>query len=460
MTETNNYKDEMAKKLEEGIKGVLESENFKNYLRTMSKHYKNGYSSSNSVLIYSQAKDASFVMGFEAWKEYGRSVKKGAKAIKIFAPSFAYEKKEGQLFNSIKAALKKDIKTKGRAEYASYRLGQSNFIFTMQHNGLYSLMISGKSVARFTGDEDLKRFIKSNILGKVPVYFRSSNIFDIKDTYEPEFLWLQKGKFKDKDLVLSDDGKPIKTSKGLYKVKNTAERRAKLNTSLDFSIKEIDDKKAKLLFSCLKSFSEKRGVPLSVQVIKRDGVDGYYQRPNENGEQKIVISNKLEASEKVAVAFHEIAHSILHKDLEGLANKMSLKEVNVHLREIQAEATAFMSASFFGIDTSTSSFNYLSMHTLGKDLTDFKISLDYIHNTSKEILNSVEKELELLGYNMKLEPKEDLDLTERKELKYSDIMKIRSDLDKNLIDNSISVARDDNEASNDLELDEDLEMEM
>ncbi len=457
MTEKNKYNEEMAKKIEEGIKDVLESENFKNFLKTSSNFYVNKYSFSNSFLIYLSDKKASYVMGFEAWKEYGRSVKKGAKALQILAPSFAYEKVEGQLFKTIKASLEKDIKTTPKDSYASYRLGQSNFIFTMQHNGIYSLMIRGKSVARFLGDEDLKKFINNNVLGKVPVYFRYSNVFDVSSTYEPEFLWLKKGKFKEEDLALDENGKPIKTARGLYKVINTEERKSKFNKKLDFSVKAIDNKKAEVLFTCLKNFSEKRGIPLRVEEIKRAGVAGYYMRPNDIEEEKIVISDKLNPTQKVSVTFHEVAHSILHKDLDKLAKKMGLDSLDTHIKEIQAEATAYMSASRFGIDTSTKSFNYLSMHTLGKDLADVKISLEYIHNTSKMILTEIEKELDSLGYTMNLEPKEEIKvISESEELKYSDFKNMKSDLNKCLV----SFSLDKTEIDNENELEEDLELEM
>lgn len=71
-------------KIEEGVKNVFESENYKNYLKFLSKFY--NYSSNNCLLIMSQCPDASMVAGMNFWKSASRTVKKGEKAIQILAP--------------------------------------------------------------------------------------------------------------------------------------------------------------------------------------------------------------------------------------------------------------------------------------------------------------------------------------------------------------------------------------
>ena len=77
---------EITDRLEQGITELFDSERYKDYLRVMSKFH--NYSFRNTLLIAMQAPDASLVAGFNAWKNtHGRSVKKGEKGIKIFAPS-------------------------------------------------------------------------------------------------------------------------------------------------------------------------------------------------------------------------------------------------------------------------------------------------------------------------------------------------------------------------------------
>ena len=60
------------------------SEFFRQYLETVSKFWK--YSYHNQLLIARQMPDASRIAGFRKWREMGRWVKKGSKAIKILAP--------------------------------------------------------------------------------------------------------------------------------------------------------------------------------------------------------------------------------------------------------------------------------------------------------------------------------------------------------------------------------------
>ena len=77
---------EITKKLEEGLKELFESEQYKKYLNTMSKFH--NYSYNNSILILLQKPDATMIAGYKSWeKNFKRHVKKGEKGIKILAPT-------------------------------------------------------------------------------------------------------------------------------------------------------------------------------------------------------------------------------------------------------------------------------------------------------------------------------------------------------------------------------------
>lgn len=76
--------------LEKGITDLFQSDNYRNYLRTMSKF--TSYSVNNTLLISMQKPDATTVAGYNTWKQLNRQVVKGAKAIKIIAPC-PYKKK-------------------------------------------------------------------------------------------------------------------------------------------------------------------------------------------------------------------------------------------------------------------------------------------------------------------------------------------------------------------------------
>ena len=82
---------ELTDMLESGIRDVFSGDKFKEMLEVMSKFH--DYSVNNTILIARQMPDATVVAGFNQWKkDFGRSVLKGAKGIKILAPN-AYKTK-------------------------------------------------------------------------------------------------------------------------------------------------------------------------------------------------------------------------------------------------------------------------------------------------------------------------------------------------------------------------------
>lgn len=81
----------ITEKLEKGIQNLFESDNFKHYLKTLSKFHH--YSLGNTILIAMQKPDATLVAGYTSWqKNFQRHVKKGEKGISILAPT-PYKKK-------------------------------------------------------------------------------------------------------------------------------------------------------------------------------------------------------------------------------------------------------------------------------------------------------------------------------------------------------------------------------
>ena len=83
MSQSQHIK-EITDKLEQGVKDLFESDNYKNYLKTMSRF--TSYSLNNTLLIAMQKPDATLVASYGTWKHFNRQVLKGSKAIKIIAP--------------------------------------------------------------------------------------------------------------------------------------------------------------------------------------------------------------------------------------------------------------------------------------------------------------------------------------------------------------------------------------
>jgi len=76
--------DDVLRRLKSGVDSIQESENFREFLLTMSKFH--DYSIGNLILIMLQKPDATRVAGFTTWKDLGRYVRKGEKGISILAP--------------------------------------------------------------------------------------------------------------------------------------------------------------------------------------------------------------------------------------------------------------------------------------------------------------------------------------------------------------------------------------
>ncbi len=70
--------------LERGIDGILDSEGFANYLKTMARFHT--YSFTNVALIVAQRPEATEVAGYKTWQKVGRQVRKGEKGMIIFVP--------------------------------------------------------------------------------------------------------------------------------------------------------------------------------------------------------------------------------------------------------------------------------------------------------------------------------------------------------------------------------------
>ena len=86
----------LESEMKKGIESILNSDNYKHYLSVMNSFH--AYSINNTLLIYAQCQKLGFtptyIKGFQSWKKLNRFVKKGAKAIKIYAPVHIHYVKE------------------------------------------------------------------------------------------------------------------------------------------------------------------------------------------------------------------------------------------------------------------------------------------------------------------------------------------------------------------------------
>jgi antirestriction protein ArdC len=85
--------EQMSEHLAAAVASIQGSDEFAAYLRTQARFHR--YSVRNTLLILMQCPHATRVAGYRAWQSLGRQVRKGEKAIRIYAP-MTFRAKEGQ----------------------------------------------------------------------------------------------------------------------------------------------------------------------------------------------------------------------------------------------------------------------------------------------------------------------------------------------------------------------------
>lgn len=405
-TKTSTSREEQMeavyKEILDGVQSVMNSDTFRNFLDTNSQLLRNkNYSLNNIMLTYMQRPDASYLMGYEGWKEFGRQVKQGAKGIQILVPYFAYEREKDGFFYSIKNRLKTQLKENPELAVASTAIGKSSLAFTLNRNGIMGWKLNGREMGILT-EEQAKRFFDQKVLGKIPVGYRSGTVFDEKDVFIPNRLWIKRG-FKKEDMVRDENGTAIKNRKGEYWIENTQERIQKFNPQLNFSIPENDSIKMERLFKILEAVSEERNV--SVNLIKRKeddildgGAQGYFSRTTDGTPGSIYIADDLSPMEKCSVLLHEMGHADLHNTFAKVVG------LSKEMREIQAEATAYVVGKQFGIQTDTNTFQYLTLYASGLEVESLHQSLNAIQKASSSLMLDITTELEKNNLNRQIEP--------------------------------------------------------
>ena len=71
-------------RIEQGLATINNDEDWISFLRFQSLFYQ--YSFGNTIMIFLQNPEATYVMGYKAWNKLGRYVRKGSKGLAILAP--------------------------------------------------------------------------------------------------------------------------------------------------------------------------------------------------------------------------------------------------------------------------------------------------------------------------------------------------------------------------------------
>lgn len=413
----------------QGVGAVMDSEGFANYAKTIKKLMYNKFSPRNCGLILNQyiAKYCeenkidvlklsneemgqvinkalesenvpTYLMGYEAWKDYGRQVTGKNVAYSIVAPNYVSEYQgKGTIIRAMEKKFNQDFAKDGNRDYSEFSLGNTGLSFRsygQKGNHLVDICLKGNTILGKQSIEDVRKYLDNEVIGKMVNGYSVTYVYDVKNTVVPEHLWV-KNNFKKTELVNDEKGQPVtrhpyKNSNTLeYKIVNTEERQAKFNPNLSMEVTGLTEEKASILFETLKEVSAKKGVPMTVETID-GGSRGFYHTE----QRRIAISDKLDTVSKCATAIHEIAHA----DLHSMPNTKSRGT-----KEVEAEAVSYMTSQHFGITTDVKSFNYLASWSKGRDLKELESSMNVILKESKKLETEISKELENRGYTLSLD---------------------------------------------------------
>ncbi len=124
----------------------------------------------------------------------------------------------------------------------------------------------------------------------------------------------------------------------------------------------------------------------SEDVLLARGAHGYYN--SKSGQ--IVVDRDARMDQKAKTLIHEWAHQRLHSQPDGKRSD---------LKEIEAEATAYVCSKHFGLDTSDYSFEYIASYANGKDEKELRSILDGIKQNTKEMIDSIADAYETVQIN-------------------------------------------------------------
>lgn len=137
------------------------------------------------------------------------------------------------------------------------------------------------------------------------------------------------------------------------------------------------------LFSAIENFREDQNIiryterPINV---KQSAANGFYI-PSEHA---LWVDPSLPKDHFIKTNLHEIAHAVMHEN----TNLPSA------LREYQAELTAGLVTSYFGLESTEPATAYIHNHVNGMEIKDKELLLNEILDVSDKMIESMERHLE------------------------------------------------------------------
>ena len=151
------------------------------------------------------------------------------------------------------------------------------------------------------------------------------------------------------------------------------------------------------LYRALMAIAKENDVSVRFEEMENNK-HGYYSVP----ENQIVLrSNEMNKAQIIKTFLHEMAHAELHH-----VDNPQKENLTRSTAELQAESVAYVVSSYYGIDTSEYSFNYLSGWSADKEtLADLEAQLDIVQQEAKSLMVRMDQALEQLRLSQEKQTK-------------------------------------------------------
>ena len=170
--------------------------------------------------------------------------------------------------------------------------------------------------------------------------------------------------------ILDKNGKPeTVTFFGLVPVFDVSQTEGKEMPKAAEVKEQLTDLDYANLYRALMAIAKENDVSVRFEEMENNK-HGYYSVP----ENQIVLrSNEMNKAQIIKTFLHEMAHAELHH-----ADNPQKENLTRSTAELQAESVAYVVASYYGIDTSEYSFNYLAGWSNDKEtLADLEAQLNF-----------------------------------------------------------------------------------
>ena len=373
--------------IETGIKELFESDRYRQYLATMSRFHR--YSVNNTMLIYMQRPDATHVAGFNKWRDqFGRSVKKGEKGIKIIAPTPFKKKIEQQKLDpDTKLPLRDengDIITEEKT--VQIPMYKPVVVFDVQQTAGKPLP---ELAANLTGDVQNYGVFMEALRRSAPVPISFEKLAENMDGY------------------FSVDKQRIAIREGMSEVQTVCAAVHEIAHSKLHNKDEIGEKYQEVeLFGKPALFSNGRidrdKLPEGLYVYDLRGSD-YDPGMPVTLESHVTVNHASSVITAAPIELPEQGFLYLGEDgLNFTGGEQTVKEfwhaqypekakLSRAAEEIQAESISFAVCAYYGIETGENSFGYLATWAKDRELTELRASLETINRTSSSLITDIDR---------------------------------------------------------------------